>query len=309
MQGIRWSHSTEEAPADEAWATASFFDTLPHWKMVARCKDRIADERVITVLARMLKCGVIQEGRWDPTEAGAPQGGPLSPLLSNIVLHQLDMELEARGHRFVRYADDFQVFKSTSRAAYRVMDRLATFIEKRMHLKVNREKSGVVPVEEATFLGFRYARPAARSDAERPLPVYVVLSEKAKSRFKDRVRALTPRNAGRSMRAIIADLTRYLRGWVGYYGLAWDYFFGDVMGWIRRRLRAIKLRQWGCRKAVRKALIRAGVKPFLAARMALCTFGWRASSSPPAHRALPNRWFVKRGLFDLASCTVGPGGG
>ncbi|MDP6494935.1 MAG: reverse transcriptase domain-containing protein [Dehalococcoidia bacterium] len=84
----------------------SFFDTIPHWKMVARCKDRIADERVITILARMLKCGVIQEGRWDPTEEGAPQGGPISPLLSNVVLHQLDMELEARGHRFVRYADD-----------------------------------------------------------------------------------------------------------------------------------------------------------------------------------------------------------
>ena len=122
----------------------SFFDTIPHWKMVARCKDRIADERVITILARMLKCGVIQEGRWDPTEEGAPQGGPISPWLSNVVLHQLDMELEARGHRFVRYADDFQVFKSTSRAAYRVRDGLVKFLEQRMHLKVNREKSGSV---------------------------------------------------------------------------------------------------------------------------------------------------------------------
>jgi RNA-directed DNA polymerase len=285
----------------------SFFDTIPHWKMVARCKDRIADERVITILARMLKCGVIQEGRWDPTEEGAPQGGPLSPLLSNIVLHQLDMELEARGHRFVRYADDFQVFKTTSRAAYRVMDRLVKFLEKRMHLKVNREKSGVVPFEEATFLGFRYARPADSSDGERPVPVYLVLSEKAKSRFKARVRELTPRNAGRSIRDIIADLNRYLQGWAGYFRKARDSFFGYMMGWIRRRLRAVKLKQWGCRSAVRKALIRAGVRPKRAAEIALSTFGWRAAASPQAHQALPNRWFETRGLVDLTRYDTGPG--
>jgi group II intron reverse transcriptase/maturase len=285
----------------------SFFDTIPHWKMVARCKDCIADERVITILARMLKCGVIHEGRWDSTEEGAPQGGPISPLLSNVVLHQLDMELEARGHRFVRYADDFQVFKTTSRAAYRVMDRLVKFLEKRMHLKVNREKSGVVPFEEASFLGFRYARPAESSGDERPIPVYVVLSEKAKSRFKARIRELTPRNAGRSPRAIIADLSNYLRGWAGYYRLARDHFFCSMMSWIRRRLRAIKLKQWGCRKAVRKALIRAGVRPARAAKIALSTFGWRAAASPAAHQALPNRWFERRGLFDLTRCTAGPG--
>jgi RNA-directed DNA polymerase len=285
----------------------SFFDTIPHWKMVARCKDRIADERVITLLARMLKSGVIQEGRWDPTEQGAPQGGPLSPLLSNVVLHQLDRELEARGHRFVRYADDFQVFKTTSRAAYRVMERLVKFLEKRMHLKVNREKSGVVPFEKATFLGFRYARPTGPPTAGGPTPVTVVLSEKAKSRFKERIRELTPRCAGRSIRDIIADLNRYLRGWVGYFRKARDYFFADVMGWIRRRLRVIQLKYWGCRNAVRKALIRAGVRPQRAAQMALSTFGWRAASSPAAHQALPNRWFRNRGLLDLTSCTSGPG--
>ncbi|MBU0719225.1 MAG: group II intron reverse transcriptase/maturase [Planctomycetes bacterium] len=285
----------------------SFFDTIPHWKMVARCRDRIADERVITILARMLKSGVIQEGRWTATQEVAPQGGPLSPLLSNIVLHQLDQELEARGHRFVRYADDFQIFKTTWRAAYRVMDRVVGFLEKRMHLTVNREKSSVCYCEEATFLGFRYACPMTQEQKDRPGGVYVVLSEKAKSRFKQRVRELTPRNAGRSIRALIADLSTYVRGWVGYYGIARDYFFRNMMSWIRRRLRAIKLKQWGCRKAVRKALIRAGVAPARAAEMALSHFGWRAAASPAAHMALRNRWFTKRGLYDLTGCTTSPG--
>ncbi len=285
----------------------SFFDTIPHWKMVARCRDQIADNRVITLLARMLKCGVIQEGRWTPTEQGTCQGGPLSPLLSNIVLHQLDCELEARGHRFVRYADDFQVFKSTSRAAYRVMDRLVTFLEKRMHLRVNQEKSAVRPCEEATFLGFRYACLPPSDDASRSPTVYVVLSEKAKSRFKQRLRELTPRNAGRSIRVIIAELNAYLRGWVGYYGVARDWFFKNMMSWIRRRLRAIKLKQWGCRKAVRKALIRAGVAPARASKIALSHFTWRTASSPAAHLALPNRWFVKRGLLDLMHHATIPG--
>jgi RNA-directed DNA polymerase len=285
----------------------SFFDTIPHWKMVARCRDRIADERVITILARMLKSGVIQEGRWTPTEQGAPQGGPLSPLLSNIVLHQLDQELESRGHRFVRYADDFQIFKTTWRAAYRVMDRVVRFLEKRMHLTVNREKSSVCYCEEATFLGFRYACPPGSEKVDQPSTVCVMLSEKAKFRFKERVRELTPRNAGRSIRVLIGDLNTYLRGWVGYYGLARDYFFERMMRWIRRRLRVIKLKQMGCRKAVRKALIRAGVAPARAAEMALSQFGWRAAASPAAHAALRNRWFAKRGLFDLTSCTASPG--
>ena len=285
----------------------SFFDTIPHWKMVARCRDRIADERVITILARMLKSGVLQEGRWTPTEQGAPQGGPLSPLLSNIVLHQLDQELEARGHRFVRYANDFQIFETTWRAAYRVMDRVVSFLEKRMHLTVNREKSSVCYCEEATFLGFRYACPPGSEQVDQPSTVCVMLSAKAKSRFKQRVRELTPRNAGRSIRVLIGDLNTYLRGWVGYYGIARDYFFGRMMPWIRRRLRVIKLKQWGCRKAVCKALIRAGVVPARAAKMALSQFGWRAAASPAAHAALRNRWFAKRGLFDLTSCTVPPG--
>jgi RNA-directed DNA polymerase len=304
-------HALSHIAAGHMWVVdidlKSFFDTIPHWQMVARCKDRIADERVITILARMLKSGVIQEGRWDPTEVGTPQGGPLSPLLSNIVLHQLDMELEARGHRFVRYADDFQVFKTTWRAAYRVMDRLVKFLEKRMRLTVHREKSGVVFCEEATFLGFRYALPAASTGPARRAGAYVILSEKAKSRFKARVRELTPRQAGRSIRALIADLSRYLRGWVGYYGLARDYFFRSMMGWIRRRLRVIKLKQWGNRNAVRKALIRAGVSPCRAYRLALSSFGWRAARSPAAHRALSNRWFKNRGLFDLTCCTPVPG--
>lgn len=114
-------------------------------------------------------------------------------------------------------------------------------------------------------------------------------------------------HAGRSIRTLIADLNTYLRGWVGYYGIARDYFFRNMMSWIRRRLRAIKLHQWGCRKAVRKALIRAGVTPIRAAEMALGHFGRRAAPSPAAHTALRNRWSTKRGLFDLASCTVSPG--
>ena len=148
---------------------------------------------------------------------------------------------------------------------------------------------------------------APADDTRRPQTVYVVLSEKAKSRFRQRVRALTPRNAGRSIRVIIADLNLYLRGWVGYYGVARDWFFRSMMSWIRRRLRAIKLKQWGCRKAVRKALIRAGVAPARASKIALRRFTWRTAGSPTAHLALPNRWFIKRGLFDLMHHATIPG--
>ena len=213
---------------------------------------------------------------------------------------------ESLGVRFPR-ATRLQVFKSTSRTAYRVRDRLVKFLEKRMHLQVNREKSGVVPFEEATFLGFRYARPVEPSGDQRRVSVRVVLSEKAKSRFKARVRQLTRRTAGRSLEDITADLNRFMRGWVGYYRFAQDYFFGDVMPWIRRRLRAVKLKQWGCRNAVRKALIRAGVHPVRAAKTALSTFGWRAAHSPQAHTALPNQWFEQLGLVDLARYSFGPG--
>ncbi len=172
-----------------------------------------------------------------------------------------------------------------------------------MHIQVNREKSGMVHFEEATFLGFRYGRPKGAG----PRDACVYVSEKAKSRFKDRVRELTRRTAGRSIKGIIADLSVYMRGWLGYFRLARDYFFGDVMQWIRRRLRGIKLKQWGCRNAVRKALIRAGVTPRKAAKMALSQFGWRAACSPAAHKALPNSWFVRRGLYDLGAHGLAPG--
>jgi group II intron reverse transcriptase/maturase len=220
-----------------------FFDRVHHQRLLARLSQRVTDRRLLVLIGRRLKAKVaLPDGVLVSTKEGVPQGGPLSPLLSNIVLDELDWELERRGHRFVRYADDCNVYVRSERAGQRVMASLRRFIERRLRLKVNEAKSAVARPEQRHFVGFRLRRDARSGQTD------VLLSQRSRDRFDERIRELTPRNWGRSFRACIAQVNEYLLGWFGFFGICSgggaESTFRTLDGHIRRRLRAIKLAQW-----------------------------------------------------------------
>lgn len=274
---------------------SKFFDRVSHQRLVARLGQRIADVRLLRLVHRMLKAKVVlPDGTRVSTEEGTPQGGPLSPLLSNIVLDELDHELTRRGHRFVRYADDFNIFVRSERAGHRVMASTTRFIERRLRLKVNVEKSAVARPGEIHFLGFSLP---VRADGV----VEVDLSERSKKRMAIKIRVLTPRNWGQPIEACIERINGYLRGWFGYFRTVTR--FGDrVMqafdAHIRRRLRVIIVKQKKRPRFLYRHLIERGVRPRTAARHAWSRRGpWRQSVGA-MHRAYPNAWFHRR-LFCL----------
>ena len=270
---------------------SKFFDRVNHQRLLSRLARRITDGRVLRLVHRMLKAEVVMpEGTVVTTEEGTPQGGPLSPLLSNVVLDELDQELARRGLRFVRYADDFMVFVRSERAGHRVMDSIRRFIEGRLRLRVNADKSGVGRPEHLHFLGFMLRR---RGDGG----VEVHLSDRTKRRINDRVRELTPRTWGGSMRSCLDGLNRYLKGWYGYFRLCTEQGVDDLAridAHIRRRLRAILIRQKGRRPRFLFRHLRArGVPVGLAAKTAFGRRGvWSQSSTFGMHKAYGNKWFL-----------------
>lgn len=276
-----------------------FFDRVNHQRLMARLAERIQDKSLLILLGKMLKAKVIMpDGIRVQTEEGVPQGGPLSPLLSNVVLDELDQELEARGHRFVRYADDANIYVKSARAGHRVMASIKRFIEKRLRLKVNEAKSAVAKPEERHFLGFRL-RYEPMTDT-----VGVLLSERTKERIKEKIRELSPRNWGGSMATAIAHLNVYLSGWIGFFGICTHETESTLSGLdahIRRRLRAMQLKQWKRKRTQVRHLIKLGVRPKTAWR---CIYDghksmWKLSHTPAVERALCNSVFAKRGLVSL----------
>jgi hypothetical protein len=246
----------------------------------------------------MLKAKVVlPDGVKVSTEEGVPQGGPLSPLLSNIVLSELDEELARRKLRFVRYADDCNVYVRSERAGHRVKASLTQFIERRLRLKVNEAKSAVARPETRHFLGFRLL-PVRGASPE------VLLSERSVKRLREKIRELTPRSAGRSLKAIIATTNAYLLGWLGHFGTCTplvERVIQNADAHIRRRLRAIVLKHWKTKRTIVKRLIRLGAKPGTAwrrvyeGRKSL----WALSHSPAVDRTLRNAYFAERGLVSL----------
>ncbi|HKQ06179.1 MAG TPA: group II intron reverse transcriptase/maturase [Blastocatellia bacterium] len=269
-----------------------FFDRVNHDKLMARLAQRISDKRMLKLIRAFLRAGVLEGGLVSPVDEGTPQGGPLSPLLSNIVLDKLDQELKRRGHRFVRYADDCNIYVRSQRAGERVMKSISRFITKQLKLKVNEEKSAVSRPSKRKFLGFSFIW---RRELRRRI------APKAITRFKQRVRELTRRTRGVKVETMVAQLSRYLRGWRGYFGFCQTpWVLRSLESWLRRRLRAVVWKQWKRGKVRFTELRKRGVSKDLAAQTVGSAHGpWRLSNSPALNLALPNAYFASLGLTPL----------
>jgi group II intron reverse transcriptase/maturase len=279
------------------WAVAvdlkSFFDEIPHGLILQLIRRKVADEQFVTLIARLLKAGVIVNGIFEKTIQGCPQGSPLSPMLSNIVLNGLDHKLEERNLGYCRWADDFVIVVRSERAARRVMEGTIRYLEEELGLTVNQEKSRVAPIKEITFLGFQLLRGKIR------------VSNKARLRFKDRVRELTHRNNPLSMYQVIHELSIYLRGWVGYFGIQeFKYLFRDLDAWIRSRLRSTQLKKWKKPGKFQRIMVKAGFDPKEAHRVWIKMDRWQSVMRRPVRFVMNLDWFRERGLVFLHDCTI-----
>lgn len=275
-----------------------FFDRVHHQRLMARLSQSISDKRLLVLIDRMLKAQVVMpDGVKVSTDEGVPQGGPLSPLLSNIVLTELDNELAQRGLRFVRYADDCNIYVRSERAGKRVMASVERFITKRLRLRVNQSKSAVARPDTRHFLGFRLLATDGQPE--------VLLSDRSQKRLAERVRVLTPRSAGRSLLSFITSINRYFQGWTAFFGICSPGIARVLQitdSHVRRRLRAIVLRHWRRRYTIAKRLIGLGVNSKTAwrrvyeGRKGL----WALSHDYAVERGLRNAYFAERGLVSLA---------
>ena len=270
-----------------------FFDRVNHDILMGLVAKRVTDKRILKLIRGFLTAGVLADGLVSPTEEGTPQGGPLSPLLSNLMLDVLDKELEKRGHRFVRYADDCNIYVRSHRAGERVMESIEQFLTKRLKLRVNKAKSAVAKPNVRKFLGFSFT--GGKQPRRRIAPQVI-------DRFKARVRELTRRTGGRSLSQVAKELSCYLIGWRGYFGFCeTPSVLRNLDQWTRRRLRAIAWKQWRRGRTRFARLRRRGVGRDLAAQTAGSPHGpWRLSNSPALTIALPNAFLASLGLATLA---------
>ena len=269
----------------------TFFDRVKHDILMSRLAGRIGDKRLLRIIRRFLQAGMMQAGVCIRRHEGTPQGGPLSPLLANLLLDDLDQMLEARGHRFCRYADDVNIYVRSQAAGERVMASVAKFLQGRLHLQINQEKSAVAPVWERRFLGHRLLPDGSLGIAPQSL-----------RRAKQRVREITRRNRGVSLARMVGELNSFLAGWVTYFRHArCGRQLRRLDGWIRRKLRCVRLKQCKRTKAQADFLRSLGVPEWRAWILALSGKGWwRKSLSPQATEAMTLAWFDGQGLIPLA---------
>jgi RNA-directed DNA polymerase len=269
-----------------------FFDRVNHDKLMGQVAKRVEDKRLLKLIRAFLNAGVMENGLVSPSVEGTPQGGPLSPLLSNLVLDELDRELERRGHHFVRYADDCNIYVRSERAGQRVMESITRFITQKLKLKVNEAKSAMARPQERKFLGFSFT---AGPEVKR------VIASKALDRFKQRIREITRRAKSVRMETTIEELAPYMRGWRSYFG------FCETPGvliyltrWVRLRLRAALWRQWKTPRRRRAALLELGVRPRLASNTAGSGRGpWYLAKAKAISVGLSNAYFKSLGLPTL----------
>ena len=267
-----------------------FFDRVNHDILMARVARRIGDKRLLRVIRRFLQAGMMQDGVCVARDEGTPQGGPLSPLLANLLLDDLDRELERRGHCFCRYADDCNIYVRSSAAGQRVMESVVQFLEGKLRLRVNREKSAVAPVGERKFLGHRLL-----------LNGKLGISPKSVKRAKEKIRQITRRNRGVSLAQVIGELNSFLVGWITYYRYAACRFELQCLDeWIRRKLRCLRLRQRKRGSSVARFLRRLGVSAIQAGRLAVSGKGpWRLALTRQMNSAMSVEWFSQQGLVSL----------
>lgn len=271
---------------------AKFFDEVNHDRLLWQLSTRIGDKRVLRLIGKFLRTGMLSGGMTEQRVKGTPQGSPLSPLLSNIVLDELDKELERRGHCFVRYADDIIIMVGSELASERVMKTLSIFIENRMRLKINKEKSEITRPCELNFLGHSILKDGNLG-----------LSRKSEQRFKAKLKSLTRRNRGISFEQLISDLNPVLQGWLNYFKNAkMKSRLGNIEAWLRRRLRCFRLKQ--CKRAlgIARLLTKLGVPWNRSWTTAGSSKGWfRLSMTHAAHEGMNLEWFKKTGLYSLTA--------
>jgi RNA-directed DNA polymerase len=268
---------------------AKFFDTVNHDVLKNLLGRTIADKRLLALIGRYLRAGVLVGEHLQPSEVGTPQGGPLSPLLANILLHQLDRELEKRGHRFARYADDMIILVKSQRAAERVMRSITRYLETSLKLKVNLVKSKVAPMSDCAFLGFTVRGQKVR------------WTDKALAAFKHRIKELTGRSWGVSMEHRLHKLGQYVRGWVGYFGISQYYRpVPELDDWIRRRVRMCYWKQWRWARTKIRHLLELGVSLKTAIQHGVSSKSyWHMARTPAAQQALSNAWLKAQGLVSV----------
>jgi group II intron reverse transcriptase/maturase len=269
-----------------------FFDRVNHDMLMARVARVVKDKRVLKLIRAYLNSGVMVNGVVLDTEEGTPQGGPLSPLLSNIMLDDLDKELEKRGHKFVRYADDCNIYVQTRRAGERVMESVKMFLEKKLKLKVNPKKSKVDRATRVKFLGFSFYK--------RKGEVLIRVAKRNLERFREKLRRLTKRTRSGKLENIIQEINRYTMGWMGYYRQAnTPSVFEGLDSWIRRRLRQMVWKRWKRGTTRYRELVKLGVPRYRAGLGAVGKSPWHMSKSPVINEALSNTYFRNLGLKSL----------
>ena len=273
---------------------SKFFDSVNHDVLMHRVTRKVRDKRVLRLIGKYLRAGVEVKGRLQSTRRGVPRGGPLSPLLANILLDDLDKELEKRGHKFVRYADDFIILVKSQRAGERVMRSVRRFLERRLKLKINEDKSSVAPTNQITFLGFAFKGDKIR------------WSDKAFQEFKRRIRHLTGRSWSVSMDYRLKRLTQYVRGWVNYFGIS-EYYrpIPELDHWLRRRVRMCYWKRWRyCRTKVRN-LRKLGTSLNAAISVGMSRKGpWRLSRTLATQCGITNQWLKEQGLISIKELWV-----
>jgi RNA-directed DNA polymerase len=270
----------------------TFFDVVNHDRLMYRLSLTIGDKTLLGLIRKYLQSGIMVDGVVSQRTEGTPQGSPLSPLLSNIVLDELDKELESRGHKFVRYADDCNIYVRSQAAGERVMESVSNFIESKLKLLVNKDKSQVCEVNQTKFLGYTIQKDGNLS-----------IAKKSIDRFKEKVRSITKRNRGVKLEQLIAELVPVMRGWLNYFHHArCKRLLENLDGWIRRKLRCYRLKQ--CKRVItlQQFLKSRGVETWQSWILALSGKGhWCKSGCPQMHQALGNKWFEEIGLYNLSS--------
>ena len=267
-----------------------YFDNVNHDLLMAKIARYVEDKRVLKLIRRFLQAGLMSEGVVIEKTTGTPQGGPLSPLLSNILLDEFDKELENRGHRFCRYADDCNIYVRSQATGERVLSSVKEFLDKRLKLKLNEQKSACARVNERQFLGYQLNRYGQ-----------LAIAQKSRPRIKEKIRAITKQNRGVKLEVVVKELNLFLRGGFNYYRLAQNReLMKNFDAWIRRRLRCLRLKQRKRRWPIARGLISLGIAPQKAWGLTKWTRGWwNMSNNSILWKAIPNQWFKEQGLFSL----------